>query len=903
MRQFSLQSRFAVILFLTGTVLAKEPPPSEFGATTEHVGPAKEANQFTTPDNHRLAPAGKLVDLPYSRPQGIALSPDGKLLAVGGGARLTLIDPATGEILERVQVPAQQEQAADIDPDRILDKKKLGQLSFTGLVFSPDGKRIYMSSVSGNICVFRVDDKGQVAADFTIPLPATKNTLREAEIPAGLAVSADGGKLYAALNLTNKLVEIDTATKKITREWTTGMVPYDVAIVNGKIYVSNWAGRHPDAKSPTANGGRGIQVRIDPATGAAAEGSVSVIDLTSNKVVKEILVGRHASGLAVSPDHKYVAVANAASDTISVIDTKTDELIEKIWPKKTPADLFGAAPNALAFSADGKWLYACNGSQNSVACIEFKPGHSELEGLLPTGWYPGAIAFDKQNKQVCVANVKGYGSGPGNPRGENPAGKPGAKFTSKESMQGSISLIPLPADKAALNAHTATVLRSYRAPLLEQAFAKPREGVAPRPVPERVGEPSVFKHVLYIIKENRTYDQILGDMPQGQGDPQLCIFGEKVTPNQHKIATDFVLLDNTYCSGILSADGHNWSCSAITTDYLEKSFAGFPRSYPDGGDAKIGSDAMAWSPAGFLWDAALAKQKTVRIYGEFTDTQLKWTEAALKAGRKGKPTWSAIWTDFQKGHGELLMTVTPLIEKTRPYLCAGYPGWVTQVPDQIRAAAFIQELASFEKKGELPNLMILSVPIDHTTGTTPGFPAPNAQVADNDLAVGQIVEAVSKSRFWADTCIFIIEDDPQNGFDHISPYRTTAFVISPYTKRHAVVSTQYNQTSLLRTMELMLGLPPMNELDAIATPMFDCFVDKPDLTPYAAVPSQIPLDKMNPQSAAINDPAQKRFALESEKLDFTKPDACPEDILNRILWNSIRGKEPYPAWAVGTDDD
>ncbi len=902
---------FVVFFCFAISANAKDPPDLEFGKTTEPVGPSAEANQFTTPDNHRLAPAGKLIDLPGARPQGVALSPDGRLLVVGGGKYLTVIDPTKGEIIERIPVPAEQDKVPDAVSERILTPAKYGQLGFTGLIFAPDGKHVYMSNVVGNICVFRVNEQNQVRIEVTIPLPATGNTQRTAEIPSGLAISKDGTKLYACLNMTNQLAEIDTTSRKILRRWETGMVPYDVVLAGGKAYVSNWAGRHPDSKSTTANGGRGVAIRVDPTTGAAADGTVSVIDLANNDkqtdntkklaAKKELVTGLHASGLAVSPDGKYVCVANAASDTISVIETAKDEVVEKFWPKKTPADLFGAAPNALAFSPDGDFLYACNGTQNAVAIIEFKPGHCELEGLIPTAWYPGAIVFDKKNQQICVANIKGYGGGNAHDV-DAAAGKTGSKFTSKQS-QGCLSLIPVPKNKDERTNHTNTVLRTYRAPLIELALAKPREGVSPRPVPERVGEPSVFKHVVYIIKENRTYDQVLGDLPQGAGDPSLCIYGEKVTPNQHKLARDYVLLDNTYCSGVLSADGHNWACSAITTDYLEKSFAGFPRSYPDGGDAKNGSDALAWSPAGFIWDAALAKKKSIRIFGEFADTSIKWSPAAIAAGRKGKPSWSHIYSDFTAKKDEVLIEATPLVEAIRPYLSPRYPSWGNQVTDQIRSSIFLEELAGWEKSGNMPNLMVLSLPIDHTNGTTAGYPVPNSQVADNDLALAKIIEGVSKSRFWAETCFFIIEDDPQDGWDHISGYRTTAFVVSPYTKRKTVISTQYNQTSLLRTIELILGLPPMNELDATATPMFDCFQDQPDTSRYIAVESNIPLDKLNQNTAEITEPTQKRFAIQSEELNFEKLDACPEDTLNRILWHSARGDEPYPVWAVRNEDD
>jgi len=333
-------------------------------------------------------------------------------------------------------------------------------------------------------------------------------------------------------------------------------------------------------------------------------------------------------------------------------------------------------------------------------------------------------------------------------------------------------------------------------------------------VPERIGEPSVFKHVLYIIKENRTYDQVFGDMPQGEGDPDLCIFGEEITPNHHKLAREFVLLDNFYCSGVLSADGHQWTNEAYATDYIEKSFGGWPRSYP-----YWGGDAMAYAAGGFIWDNALAHAKTLRVYGEFVKATVCWKDPA----RKGRPSFTQCYRDYREGTGRIEIKATASIKTLEPHICPtaiGFPGIVS---DQHRADQFIRELKEFEKKGELPNLMIMLLPNDHTAGTRPGMPTPAAMVADNDLALGRIVEAISRSKFWAETCIFVVEDDPQAGFDHIDGHRTVALVASAYTRRHFVDSTNYNQTSMVRTVEQILGLPPMNQLDGSATPMASCF--------------------------------------------------------------------------------
>jgi hypothetical protein len=408
--------------------------------------------------------------------------------------------------------------------------------------------------------------------------------------------------------------------------------------------------------------------------------------------------------------------------------------------------------------------------------------------------------------------------------------------------------------------------------------------------------------VVYIIKENRTYDQVLGDVLEGNGDPSLCVFGARLTPNQHKMVSEFVLLDNAYCSGILSADGHQWSDTAFATDYMEKSFAGFPRSYPDGmEDDDV--DALAYSSSGFIWDNALAHGKTVRDYGEFAITEKSWRDPSHNAD----PKFLDVYRDFIDQTDRVRISSRPAIESLRPYLATNTVGWDMDVPDVFRAAQFIKELGQYERSGDFPNLIVICLPNDHTSGTKAGAPTPAAHVADNDLAFGRIVEAISRSRFWKETCIFAVEDDPQAGWDHVSGYRTTAYVISPWTVRRKVVSTQYNQTSILRTIELILGLPPMNIMDATATPMSDCFTDRPDYTPFVAVPNNVPLDEMNPDPKRISDARLRRDALASARLPLREPDRCPEDLLNRILWHAMKGAHtPYPSWAITPhpeDDD
>ena len=865
------------------------------GQDLETVGPAGP-ERAVTPVNQVLTPYGLQVPLPGLRPQALALSPNGRLLVTSGKtSELLVLDPVTGELRQRVPLPSEkvnEPHPATIAP-QILHPDKDAQLSFTGLIFSPDGSRIYLSNVNGSVKVFSVGPELRVRGLYSIRLPAANAPRRREEIPAGLAISADGRRLYVALNLSNRLAEIEVATGRVLRLFDVGVAPYDVAVVGHRVYVSNWGGRRPQAGDLTGPAGRGTSVRVDPVTFVANEGSVSVIDLAAGRGVTEVVVGKHAAGLAVAPNGRYVVVANATSDNLSVIDVRTAKVVETIWTKNSPAELFGASPNALAFDAAGRRLYVANGTQNAVAVVAFKPGHSRLLGAIPAGWFPGAVVVDSPRHRLDVANIKGLG--PGRRRG----GDGTAEFNSHQ-YHGSLSLMPLPPERD-LARLTAIVWRDYRRDRLAQAKLPPRPGQPARPVPERIGEPSLFKHVVYIIKENRTYDQVLGDVIPGNGDPDLCVFGARITPNQHKMVKDFALLDNTYCAGICSADGHQWSTTAFGTDYLERSFAGWPRSYPDGmGEDE--DDALAYAPTGFLWDNATAHGITQYNYGEFAAPDIAWRDPA----RKGAPDFLDCYRTWKGESDTVRFASYPMVESLRPYLQTNYVGWALEVPDQFRADYFIRDLKRFEAAGSLPGLIWICLPDDHTSGTRHGAPTPAAAVADNDLAFGRIVEALSHSKFWPETVIFAIEDDPQAGWDHVAGYRTTAYCISPYTKRHAVVSTQYNTISLLRTMEQILGLPPMNQFDATAVPMTDCFTATPNFAPFTAVPTNIPIDQMNPPPVAILDRALRNDALASARLPLRLPDQCPEDRLNRILWRAMKGSAaPYPAWAVTRvqDDD
>ncbi len=867
------------------------------GHADEVVGRREDGAQVT-PVNQVVEPAGMQVELPGLRPQVVALSPDGSLLVTSGKTNeVVVVNPDGGEILDRVKPPSEQQLDPPSEPsDRNLAPDTRAIESYNGLVFSPDGRWLAMSNVHGSVKLFSVAE-GRVAPSHTLSLPPANAPHRAAEIPAGLRFSGDGSRLYVCGNLSNRLLEIDVAGGEVLRAFAVGVAPFEVVLAGGKAFVSNLGGRRPGPDDLTGQAGKGMLVRVDPLRHTALEGSVSVVDLESGEV-SEVVVGRHASAMAVSPNGAHVVVANSGDDSLMIFDASTGDLVETVWAKRTPAELYSAMPNGLSFDREGERLYVTNGAQNAVAVLAWDPedrGETRVIGLIPVGWFPGAVAFDATRHQLVVANIKGLT--------DTPREREGAEAFNTHQYHGSLSLVAVPDDKQ-LATFSEHVDRNMRLPAVIASALPPRDGVPVRVIPERIGEPSLIEHVVYIVKENRTFDQVLGDMPGCRAEPALCIFGEEITPNQHALAREFVLLDNTYCCGILSADGHNWSTAAVANDYIEKSFAGFPRSYPDGME-DADNDALAWSPAGFIWDSALAAGKTVRNYGEFMMPRVRWKDPA----RVGQPDFAACYAAWQAGPeaSDVVFASEPAVETLRPHSPLGTVGWNMSVPDQFRADVVLQELGGYEAEGTYPNLTIICLPQDHTSGTSPGCPTPAACMADNDLAVGRIVEGLSQSRFWPKMAVFIIEDDPQAGWDHVSGYRTTAYVASPFAKRGVTISTQYNSTSVLRTIGQILGLKPMNLFDASATPMVDCFVEDvahATFTPFEVRPVSVPLDAMNPSAASIADPLLKAHALASTQMNFAQIDRAPEDLLNRVLWHAMRGSaSPYPAWAVVPEDE
>ena len=717
-------------------------------------------------------------------------------------------------------------------------------------------------------------------------------------LPNQIITEIQGDELYfyTVLNGNNQFVKVKVSDKKTVWSSPTGVAPFGLTILNNLAYITNWAGSVPDSTNGRDTAGIPWgKAYIDPKTGAMNQGTVSIINTKSGKVEKEIVVGLHPNAIIYSPDKKSIYVANGNSDYISVIDVQSNTLTDSIFVGlfNQGKGYIGSTPNALAINEKGNVMYVANGLDNAICVVNLnqKKGENRIMGYIPTQAYPSGIVLN--NNQLIICNLEATGARAANTvdfedEGKNPKKKPIAYNAHKQLA--SISFIPLPTDEA-LKIYSQKVRKLNMEFRLKLAELLPRAGILAKPVPERVGEPSVFKHVLYIIKENRTYDQVLGDMPEGRGMPSLCIFGDSITPNQHKLAKDFLLMDNYHVSGKASAEGHHWASAGMVTDYTEKSVRAWFRSYPH-----VLYDAMVYNKNGLIWNNAMDHGKSVRIYGEACNSEFD-----------SKYTWKSLFELREKGSiSDFKFKNTTTISRIIPVLSQTFPGGADEtVSDQMRADAFIKELdeISLQAGDNLPNLMVMALPNDHTAGTNPKFPTPKAMVADNDLAVGRIVEAIMKSRFADSTVIFISEDDSQAGWDHISAYRTTGLIISPYSRLQKTIHTNYNQTSMLRTMELILGLPPMNVIDATALPMFDCFTEKPDYSfKYKSLQNRIPLNQMNIEPKKLKGAALK-FSNQSIKYGFNQIDQGHDDLLNRILWFSVKGHKAYPVKFAGTDSD
>jgi len=806
--------------------------------------PRVTANGTLLPNGWVLHPAGRQIPI-GDMPLAMCLSPDGRrlLVSTGGFRPCQVVSINTDD--EQVQVTQTLDQ------------------SWEGMAFGPAGDTLYVSG-GGRGLLWRfgyVKSGGDLIRQEPLPVadlkgrpaPYSRDSAGGANAwVAGPAVGPDG-TLYALNVPSATLYALDPTT--------------------GKARASSVTGDHPNAVAVSPDG---REVWVTDQGG----GAVSVFHAGTLDKVAEVPVGRQPAALLFSPDGRRLYVANSGSDSISVVDTATHTVRQTVRTSLFPQSPTGSTPDALALSPNARTLFVTNADNNDVAVVDVSArDESRVLGFIPTGWYPDAVAVAPDGKKLFVGVGKGLGTGPSSPlRGGGMVldiyNKPGQSYGVRHDkpvtfdyisslLSGSVSVIDMP-DSAQLARDTALVLAGcpYRDALLTRTAERPAHTI----IPSVVGKPSPIKHVLYIIKENRTYDQVLGDLGVGDGDPDLTLFGKTVTPNHHALARAFVTLDNLYCNGEVSEDGHQWCNAAFCTDWTEKVYPGNYAS-PSRGDAP-GDDVVSASTGGYLWDDCARHGLTYRTYGEFSD---------FISSRDAAPVATSTQPALQ-GHVSLAWELASRQGKGR---------------DFQHVDAFIDELRAGEREGKWPNYMVMSLGEDHTVGLTPNRPTPWAAVASNDLGLGRIVDAVSHSKFWPTTAIFVIEDDAQAGPDHVDAHRTVGLVISPYTKRHALDHTFYTTASFVRTMELLLGLPPMTQYDAGATPLFASFTDTPNFAPYSVLSQRTDLMAVNPGRGS--------GAVASARLDFSHYDRCDPDTLNRLLWHAVKGHTsvyPGPVYAA-----
>ncbi|MBC7568079.1 MAG: bifunctional YncE family protein/alkaline phosphatase family protein [Pedobacter sp.] len=766
-------------------------------------GKTDQASQILLPNGWKLSPAGRSIPL-GDLPLNLQLSPSGSFLAITNNGQSTqslqLIDPKT---------------------ERILDERVLSK-SWYGLAFSKNEEHLYASGGNDNwILDFKIKNR----------LLSTCDTIKLGPIwpkgkisPAGIVVNKSNSKLYTVTKEDSTVYIINPGEKKILHKVQLPAIAYScvLSVDESKLYVSLWGGK-----------------------------GVAVVNLGINKIVKIFPVGDHPNEMLLNNKGTILFVANASDNTVSVINTVAGKVTETIATTLYPTQLTGSTTNGLALSTNEKSLYIANADNNCLAVFDVsKPGSSLSQGFIPVGWYPTSVKTF--GNKIFVSNGKGNTSLP-NPKGPQPISKvdnSGYHMGSTANnrleyiaglFKGSLSFITVPKPEE-LKIYTKQVYANTPFNDKKTILA---DGEVGNPIPRRAGEKSPIKHVFYIIKENRTYDQVLGDLPNGNGDSSLCLFGRKITPNQHALAENFVLLDNFYVDAEVSADGHNWSMAAYATDVVEKSW---PTSYGARGGSTTfeGGRPVTYPKDGFIWDYCQRAGVSYRSYGEFGS----YAKANIKS---------------LQGH-----------------MCPNSPGFDMDITDQVRADAWEHDFDSLLNTGSVPQFNTLRISNDHTSGQKKGKVSPQAAVADNDLAVGRIIEHLSHSPVWKESVVFILEDDAQNGPDHVDAHRSPAYVIGPYVKRNAAVHTMYSTSGFLRTMELILGLPPMSQYDAGAMPLFECFTSKPDFTPFTLKQPMINLDTRN---VAVNESSRR-----SELFNFAKEDSAPDLDLNEVVWKSVKGE-------------
>jgi YVTN family beta-propeller protein len=776
--------------------------------------------KLTLPNGWSLSPAGRSLPL-GDLPLNIAVSKSKKIMAVTNNGQskqtLQLINTKTEKILDNIEI------------------KK----SWLGLKFSSDEKYLFASGGNDNWILQYSTAGNKLKLLDSIKLGKKwPNKIS----PAGIEIDDAKHLLYVVTKDNNSLYIINLIDKTIVKQLQLNAEAYTCLLSPDKtqLYISLWGSKQ-----------------------------VAIYSVLEGAILNTVDVGDHPNELCLSKNGKYLFVANALDNSVSVIDVNKTAVIETLTASLYPDAPQGSTTNGLALSADEKTLFIANADNNCLAVFDVsKPGSSTSKGFIPVGWYPTCVKVI--GKKIFVTNGKGFSSF-ANPKGPNPV-KRRVKYQADDEdgpqyigglMKGTMSIIDMPSDKQ-LSIYSQQVYRNTPYTKEKELLSK---GEAGNPIPQKIGDKSPIKYVFYIVKENRTYDQVLGDVKEGNGDTSLVLFGEKITPNQHKLVKDFVLLDNFYVDGEVSADGHNWSLGAYATDYLEKnwvtSYGGRGGEYDAEGTRKIANNK-----GGFIWDACKRAGVSYRTYGEFAD-------------------------DYKAN--------IPVLEN---HFCTYYTSWDQTVRDTTRVNQWKKDFDSLVAINALPRLNTLRLINDHTEGMSRNRPTPFAHVADNDLSVGMFIELLSKSPVWKESVVFILEDDAQNGPDHVDAHRSPAYVVGPYVKRNFIDHTPYTTSGMLRTIELILGIPPMSQFDAAATPMWRCFTAIPDYTGYTALPSNIDLTQKN---TAWNELAER-----SAKFDLSKEDRVPDLEFSEVIWKGVKGLHsimPAPRRAAfvkvkaGDDDD
>ena len=753
--------------------------------------PADSAVTYTSPlsTGVRLDPVGEFVDL-GSVPLGMALSPDGNFAAV--------------------VLSGWREQGLQIVD---LRSRKVTQTleqpaAFLGVVFAREGNRLYVSGGNDDSIFVYSWENGTAKFDRKIVFGQQKPDKTGSRYPAGLALSARGNLLYVAENVGDGLAVVDAASGQIVQRVRTDHYPYGVEVAtDGKVYASAWGS---DTVSAFKTGKDG-----------------------KLKAVGKITVGRHPSALLSNKSGSRLFVALAGSDEIAVVDTKSKKVVQRLSDAAPAGPSEGSTPNALALSADESKLFVAEGDGNAVAVFDVSGADSNKPvGRIPTDWYPAALV--NHGNDLLVLCGKGHGSH-ANPDGPIPA-EPLVRRTGYDlgQLNGTLRVIP--------NGFDSITLADYSRRVSEANNWGEQRGAKTYPP---------FKHVVYIIKENRTYDQVFGDLKEGDGDPSLVFFGQAISPNHHALALRFGLLDRFFTNSEVSSQGHIWSTAAYVTDYDEKTVHSM---YSDR-HADIDNEEIDEPGNGFLWNLAQKKGITFRDYGEMVNDPKS-------------PEWE---TTKRRGLAD--------------HIDMAYPPFNLEISDQKRADAWIAEFKQFVEKGQMPQLEILHLPNDHTAGGHAGSHTPKALMADNDLALGRIVEALSKSPFWKDTVMFVLEDDSQSGPDHVDSHRSPALIISAY--NHSGTNHRFaNTTDVIAAIEDILQLDRMSKFDYFSRSLADVFSDTPDMTPYTPVMPEQDMNEMNPKSSAAGEM--------SKGLDFSKPDRIDDDVFNRILWRMMKGDESFP---------